>query len=62
MKFTIEIDLGNDAMHTLGDIARALSRIAATLAEEPEAEADPGQRGRIRDVNGNRVGEWLVVP
>jgi hypothetical protein len=51
-KFTLSIELGNDAMRKRRDIARALRNVAARLTE---GAADDG---KIRDENGNTVGEW----
>lgn len=51
-KFTLTIDLGNDAMCSTGDIAEALRNVADRL--ELYAE----DSGIIRDENGNKVGTW----
>lgn len=52
--FTFTLELGNAAMMTGDDVARAL-RIAA-------AEVDDGDTtGRVRDENGNTVGRWEFV-
>jgi len=53
--FTLTISLGNEAMQTADDVAWALGLLitelrSVTLAGETH--------GPIRDVNGNRVGEW----
>lgn len=49
--FTVTIRLGNDAMQTQEDVARALRTVAAKL--------DTGEtEGKIRDDNGNTVGEF----
>jgi len=62
MKFTLSIDLGNAAMQTGDDVARALTEVAHTLTafhgdhRLPEAMAGLS----IRDLNGNRVGAWEV--
>lgn len=59
MKFTLEIELGNDAMQTYADIARACLRLKSEkmgcVHEDAEDDA-----GRIYDVNGNKVGFWEV--
>ena len=55
MKFTLEIELGNDAMQSPYDVAKALQVIAEDLRRN--GFADEGT-GVIRDANGNRVGTW----
>ena len=53
-KFTLEIELGNAAMSTPLNVARALDTVAARLRN--------GEReGRIRDVNGNTCGTWAIA-
>lgn len=63
MEFTLSIRLGNAAMQTPADIALALretaDKIADPMLRDTYAEATP-YAGRIRDVNGNTVGEWEV--
>jgi len=53
MKFTLDIDLGNDAMRSPEDIAHALETVAHRLRNESDGDTAP-----IRDTNGNTVGEW----
>lgn len=58
--FTLKIQGGNDAMANPVDVGRALERVAQKLVDHgdfPEA-----LEGRIRDANGNTVGEWAYVP
>jgi hypothetical protein len=50
-KFTLNIELGNEAMQTGEDVARALRAVAKKL----DGGADSG---RVQDENGNTVGEW----
>ncbi len=50
-RFTLTIELGNDAMRTRADVGRAL----AQLARSPRFSGD---EGKIRDENGNTVGSW----
>jgi len=65
MKFTLEIELGNDAMQTAEDIAHALQDVAKGLmtygiggrSRYPITKVD-GRK--IMDVNGNSVGKWEV--
>ncbi len=51
-KFTLVINLGNDAMRTRGDVARALKQVATVLSSESLYTR------RIADDNGNTVGQW----
>lgn len=51
MKFTLEIELGNDAMQTSDDVAEALANVTNSLL-------DGLTSGAIRDANGNTVGKW----
>jgi hypothetical protein len=53
--FTLKIRLGNDAMQDPADVAEALERVARELR-------DSGFRPtRIKDLNGNTVGEWKLT-
>lgn len=55
-QFTLQIEMGNEAMRTYADIAGAVRRIFADFANRPELlQYDAG---RIYDVNGNKVGTW----
>lgn len=56
MTFKLEINLGNDAMQTPGDVSDALRQIARALLECEEF----GDNHVIRDDNGNRVGFFGV--
>jgi hypothetical protein len=63
-KFKLEIELGNAAMQTPEDVADALRRVADTLAGVGFVAGAGGfGRGsqRIRDLNGNTVGDWMVI-
>lgn len=55
---TLRINLGNAAMQTGDDVARALREVAANLDERDTLEE--GLRVIIRDLNGNRVGQVEV--
>ena len=55
-KFTLTIEMGNEAMRTYADIAGATRRIFADFANRPELLQDDA--GRIYDANGNKVGTW----
>ena len=54
-EFTLTIKLGNAAMQDYADIAEALTRLGALMADYGE-DTPKG----IIDQNGNRVGEWKV--
>lgn len=62
-KFTLEIELGNDAMKSDADIARALRQVANRLRENKYTKVVKGfgdvTRG-IMDRNGNTVGLWTL--
>jgi hypothetical protein len=57
MKFSLTIELGNDAMQNASDVARALRKLAGKIDLR---EFDKIDGGKIMDVNGNSVGEWEV--
>lgn len=57
MEFVLTLKMGNDGMQDEHDVARAL-RIEAEKIECFGLDHGPG---RIRDINGNTVGEWAVV-
>ena len=59
--FTLTIRLGNEAMQTPGDVAGLLERLAGTLHNLSDWQAE-GDTGRLRDLNGNTVGEWQFRP
>ena len=52
-RFRLVIDLGNDEMRTRKHIAGALRSVAYKLENGHES-------GKIRDENGNTVGEFAV--
>jgi len=55
-RFTLTIQLGNDAMQTWGDIANALRDTARRI--EIDHDVESGDSAPIHDLNGNRVGKW----
>lgn len=59
-KFTLEIEMGNDAMLTGEDIAEALSRVAQALNPSFSA-AEPTLQRKILDLNGNVVGFYQII-
>jgi len=66
VRFTVEIDLGNDAMRTGSDVASAVDAIARQMRERGDDVLGVAPRGIrygfIHDANGNKVGEWRVGP
>lgn len=54
----VHIELGNDSMRTKHQVACALYDLAAKIEKLPSIE---DASGRIRDINGNSVGEWSFV-
>jgi len=53
-EFTIEIELGNEAMNNHRDVAATLEHIAKRIHES----SDQWPEGKIFDLNGNSVG-WF---
>ena len=51
-EFVLSIRLGNDAMQSGPDVAAALRKVADRIESDLEA------RGKVRDANGNTVGEF----
>ena len=62
MQFTLTINLGNEAMCTVEDVAEALEQTAinATRHVASDRTFTAGDSGLIRDANGNTVGAWRV--
>lgn len=66
-KFSLSIDLGNAAMLSPDDVARALQKVAAHLeglvVRQTRHDEQQVFDGRIKDANGNTVGKWsLALP
>jgi hypothetical protein len=57
MKFTLEIELEDDAMQTGTDVIKS---IRESLKGEESLPLDEGTAGILWDVNGNIVGSWKV--
>lgn len=55
LSFVLSIELGNAAMSTNDDVAKALR----DAADKVEGAAVPDQ-GNVRDANGNTVGWWAI--
>ncbi len=64
MTFKLEIELGNEAMQSPGEVALALTEVVRRLASPSIADCfgdgGAGTEGVIRAENGNRVGSWEV--
>lgn len=64
-KFTLEIDMGNAAMLSRRDLARALEALAEKARSgdlfRSMLPGDSLNSGKIRDENGNTVGAWHFV-
>ena len=56
--FALRITLGNEAMRTWSDLARALRKLASTIDESHDDAPEFGDGNAIMDDNGNRVGRW----
>jgi hypothetical protein len=59
MKFTLTINLGNEAIRTAEEVAERLRDIARRV-DSCTFDVPEGPY-HIRDINGNRVGSWEVV-
>jgi hypothetical protein len=63
VKFTLEIELGNDAMQTAADLQDTLLKLAQRLHKTlPYGPVRSPEGGRIMDANGNSVGTWTINP
>ncbi len=63
MRFTLEIELGNDAMRSFQDLRDALKRTITQLGSSRyclKARPSDGDGTRIMDENGNAVGKWEI--
>jgi hypothetical protein len=60
--FTLTITLGNDAMSEPADIADVLRELANNFNSGNAFDETNGKyaHGFLRDINGNRVGEWKI--
>lgn len=58
MKYTLILNLGNDAMRDQFDIAGALRKVADRMENRPMLETH--HKFTIQDANGNAVGYWEV--
>lgn len=60
MKFTLEIELGSDAMRSRNDVEEALRKLGQNVGYMSEIPA-AGDDGVIKDYYGNDVGKWEVA-
>jgi hypothetical protein len=64
VRVELEVELGNEAMQTVGDVSEAVQRSFAFHARSVGGFVTPlvpGDRERVRDENGNTVGRWEVT-
>lgn len=61
MKFNLTIELGNDLMRTSRHLKKALAGVGERVMAAIPQVINREESGRIRDDNGNTVGEWNVV-
>jgi hypothetical protein len=65
MKFTLTIEMGNDAMRTARHLNEALRKVATSVLayEEDDEEGFAGKvvSSIVRDENGNKVGRWEIA-
>jgi hypothetical protein len=63
MKFTLEINLENDAVATYPEIEQAITRSLQLYHDAISLGGLPGDEdeGIIRDEDGNQVGQWAVT-
>jgi hypothetical protein len=59
MKFTLEIELGNEAMQAPLDVDMAVEKSLDNF--DDFTPFNRGDSGILRDRNGNRVGGWKVT-
>lgn len=68
-RFMVEIDMDDDAMLTVEQVADALEDVVGTLRGVGDVMLDGirfgedtfDARGGVRDENGNTVGEWTIA-
>lgn len=60
MKFTLEIELGNDSMRTGNHIAIALRQVALQIGKYPIVALEVPTERTILDTNGNVVGMFSL--
>jgi hypothetical protein len=60
MKLTIEIKLGNDQMACAQQVHHAIMSSTLMQSEMRNVLLEPETSGIIKDINGNRVGRWVI--
>jgi hypothetical protein len=60
MKFTLEIELGNELMQNKAHLAHALHGVASRIVNFNHTLSGE-ESGRIPDENGNTVGSWQIT-
>lgn len=58
---TVTINLNCDNATFSEDAGSEIARILRELADTFEQGLEPGDRARLRDINGNKVGECRVI-
>lgn len=58
MRFTLNIELGNEGMQTQADVLAAITR---SINYPQNATMHVGESEAVRDGNGNTVGSWEVI-
>jgi hypothetical protein len=61
-QFILKIDLGNEEMKEGNDIAWTLRQIATDIQFLHDANRTLEKQRTIRDINGNVVGHYEVIP
>lgn len=59
-RIIIEIELGNDAMQSVGEVVDSVRKALVGQASSLFDPLRPHECGAIRDGNGNTVGKWEV--
>lgn len=63
MKFSVEIEMGNEGMQSFQDLRDALKQVATKLGSRQHCSSgapNDGDGSKVMDVNGNAVGEWSI--
>lgn len=64
MKFTLEMELGNESMLIVGDVARAVLRVSCDIVKrfpgDQSTNAMIAKSVPIMDCNGSKIGSWVV--
>lgn len=60
MRLIVDIQIGNDAMQSGRDLQHALREVIRQIHVAYPGKVVTHDLGRIRDENGNTVGQWAV--